>query len=278
MSKKTVKRLVASLAIVLLAVGLTACGTSTVTSHSTGFWDRYVIYNAAQFILWLAKIFGGNPGVGIIVFTLLVRVLIFPLSYISLKSMGKQQEIAPQLKALQKKYPSKDQETQHKLQEETQKLYAEEGINPIMGCLPILIQMPFLFALYQAIYRTDALKQGYFLWMNLAKPDPYWVMPILAALFTLLTSLVSTMAQPTHNTMSWAMVVISPIMILGMAFTFPSALAIYWVVTNAFSLLQTFLIQNPFKLKRERDAKQQAEKDRERAKRKALKRALRKRS
>lgn len=276
MSKKTVKRLVTVLGLLCLAVVLTACGTSTVTVHSTGIWDRYVVYNAAQFILWLAKLFGGNAGVGIIVFTLLVRIIIFPLSYISLKSMGKQQEIAPQLKELQKKYSSKDPDTQRQLQQETQKLYAEEGINPIMGCLPIAIQMPFLFALYQAIYRTDALKTGHFLWLNLAQPDPYWVMPIVAALFTLLTSLVSTLAQPQRNNMSWAMVAISPIMILVMAFQFPSALAIYWVVTNAFSLAQTFLIQNPFKLRREREQKAQAAKERERAKRRALKRALRK--
>ncbi|WP_407894707.1 YidC/Oxa1 family membrane protein insertase [Lacticaseibacillus sp. N501-2] len=278
MSKKTVKRLGAVIALLGMAVVLTACGTSTVTAHSTGIWDRYVIYNAAQFILWLAKIFGGNAGIGIIVFTLLIRILIFPLSYISLKSMGKQQEIAPQLKALQQKYKSKDTETQRKLQQETQKLYAEEGINPIMGCLPLAIQMPFLFALYQAIFRTDALKTGHFLWLNLAQPDPYFIMPILAALFTLLTSLVSTLAQPQRTTMSWAMVAISPIMILVMAFQFPSALAIYWVVTNAFSLVQTFAIQNPFKLKRQREAKVQAQKDKEKAKRKALKNALRKRS
>lgn len=278
MSKKTVKRLGAVIALLGMAVVLTACGTSTVTANSTGFWDRYVIYNAGQFILWLAKFFGGNAGMGIIIFTLLIRIIIFPLSYISLKSMGKQQEIAPQLKQLQQKYKSKDTETQRKLQQETQKLYAEEGINPIMGCLPLAIQMPFLFALYQAIYRTDALKTGHFLWVNLAQPDPYFIMPILAAIFTLLTSLVSTLAQPQRTTMSWAMVAISPLMILFMAFQFPSALAIYWVVTNAFSLVQTFAIQNPFKLRRQREAKAQEAKDKEKAKRKALKNALRKRS
>ncbi|MCI1986208.1 MAG: membrane protein insertase YidC [Lactobacillus sp.] len=276
MNKRTVKRLVTVFGLLMLAGVLAACGQSTVTANSTGVWDHYVVYNAAQFILWLAKFFGGNAGMGIIVFTLLVRIIIFPLSYISLKSMGKQQELAPELKVLQNKYKSKDAETQRKLQEETQKLYAEAGINPIMGCLPLVIQMPFLFALYQAIYRTDALKTGHFLWLNLAQADPYWIMPILAAIFTLLTSLVSTLAQPQRNNMSWIMVAISPIMILVMAAQFPSALAIYWVVTNAFSLAQTFLIQNPFKMRRDREAKQRAEKERQKAKRKAYKRALKK--
>nr|WP_203626729.1 YidC/Oxa1 family membrane protein insertase [Lacticaseibacillus mingshuiensis] len=261
----------------MITVVLAACSNTTVTENSTGFWDRGIIYNVAQFILWLSKVFGGgNAGVGIIVFTLLIRILIFPLSYISIKSMSKQQEIAPQLKELQKKYSSKDTETQTKLREETQKLYSKEGINPVMGCLPMLIQMPFMLALYQAIYRTQELQAGRFLWMNLAKPDPTWIMPILAALFTLLTSLTSTMAQPTRTTMNWVMVGISPLMILFMGASFPSALALYWVVTNAFSLAQTFLLQNPFKAQRQREEKERQERERQRALRKAYKRALRK--
>ena len=275
LSKRT-KRILLGGGLITMMLLLAACGTSTVTQSSTNWWDRYVIYNAALFILWLAKLFGGNPGVGIIVFTLLIRVIIFPLSYMQIKSMGKQQELAPQLKELQKQYSSKDTETQRKLQEATQKLYADNGINPLMGCLPLLVQMPFLFALYQAIARTDALKQGTFLWMNLAKPDPLFILPILAAIFTALTTLTSTLAQPQRTATSWIMVAVSPIMILAIAFTMPSAISIYWVVTNAFSLAQTFLIQNPFKLKRERDAKAAAEKARQKALRKAYKRALKK--
>lgn len=275
LSKRT-KRILLGGGLITMMLLLAACGTSTVTQSSTNWWDRYVIYNAALFILWLAKLFGGNPGVGIIVFTLLIRVVIFPLSYMQIKSMGKQQELAPQLKELQKQYSSKDTETQRKLQEATQKLYADNGINPLMGCLPLLVQMPFLFALYQAIARTDALKQGTFLWMNLAKPDPLFILPILAAIFTALTTLTSTLAQPQRTATSWIMVAVSPIMILAIAFTMPSAISIYWVVTNAFSLAQTFLIQNPFKLKRERDAKAAAEKARKKALRKAYKRALKK--
>lgn len=275
MSKRNTKRLLLTLGLLALVVVLTACGTSTVNANSTNWWDRYIIYNAAQFILWLAKLFGGNPGVGIIIFTLLIRILIFPLSYFQIKSMGKQQALAPQLKELQKKYSSKDTETQRKLQEETQKLYSANGVNPLMGCLPLLVQMPFLFALYQAIARTDALKQGYFLWMNLAKPDPYWVMPILAAIFTAATSFVSMMAQPQRTATSWIMVAVSPLFILFVAFSLPSAISIYWVVTNAFSLAQTFLIQNPFKARRDREKQAAAEKERQHAIRRAYKRAKR---
>ncbi len=214
--RKQTKRIIAVVAMLGLVLVLAGCSTSPVTSHSTGFWDRYVIYNAAQFILWLAKLFGGNSGVGIIAFTLIIRILIFPLSYISTKNMTKQSEIAPQMKALQKKYSSKDPETQEKLRDETQKLYAEAGVNPVMGCLPMLVQMPFLFALYQAIFRTQALKVGSFLWMSLGSPDPLYIMAILAAVFTGLTSWVSMMAQPVRTGMNWAMVAVMPIFIFIM--------------------------------------------------------------
>ena len=110
--------------------------------------------------------------------------------------------------------------------------------------------------------------------MSLGSPDPLYIMAILAAVFTGLTSWVSMMAQPVRTGMNWAMVAVMPIFIFIMALSLPSAVSIYWVVTNAFSLVQTFIIQNPFKLAREREAKANAEKERQRALRKARKRAL----
>lgn len=277
MKNRQIKRVLVILSMLSLVFILTACGTGPVTQNSTGFWDRYVVYTAGQFVICLANLFGGNPGVGIIAFTLIIRILIFPLSYMSIKSMSEQQEIAPQLKELQKKYSSKDTETQTRLRDETQKLYASAGVNPVMGCLPIVIQMPFLIALYQAILRTSSLQTGTFLWMNLSQPDPLWIMQILATLFTLGTSVLSMMAQPTRNSSSWLMMIVSPVMIFVFSITLPSALAIYWVVTNAFSMIQQLLIQNPFKIRREREAKAQAEKEKERALKRAYKKATKRR-
>lgn len=273
---KQAKRMLAVGAMLLVAVTLAGCSNAPVDAHSTGFWDRYIIYNAAQFIVWLSNLLGGNYGVGIIAFTILVRVIIFPLSAISMKSMTKQSEIAPQLKELQKKYSSKDQETQDKLRAETQKLYAEAGVNPVMGCLPVVIQMPFLLALYQAIFRTDTLKAGSFLWMQLGSPDPLYITMVLAAILTGLTSYMSMLAQPQTNSMSWVMTLFMPVFIFFIAFKLPSAVTIYWVVTNAFSLAQQFILQNPFKLRRQREERAQAVRDKERAKRRAYKKALKK--
>ncbi|WP_164848080.1 YidC/Oxa1 family membrane protein insertase [Lacticaseibacillus hulanensis] len=263
--------------MLLVAVTLAGCGTSPVDVHSTGIWDRYVIYNAAQFIKWLSALFGGSYGMGIIAFTLIIRIVIFPLSAMSMKSMTKQSEITPQLKEIQQKYKSKDPETQEKLMKETRKLYADNGVRPMMSILPMLVQMPFLFALYQAIYRTESLKAGTFLWMQLGNPDPLYITMILAALFTGLTSYMSMLAQPVRNGMSMAMTIGMPIFIFIIALKLPSAVTIYWVVTNAFSLVQQLILQNPFKLRKEREAKVAAEKAREKALRKAKKRALSKR-
>lgn len=96
-------------------------------------------------------------------------------------------EINPQMEELKQKYSAKDPETQEKFKEEQQRLYSEAGVNPYMGCLPMLIQMPVFIALYQAVNRTPILATGDFLWVNLGQPDPYYILPLLAGLFTLVT-------------------------------------------------------------------------------------------
>ena len=189
--------------------------------------------------------------------------------------MMRMQELAPELKKLQKKYSSRDRETMQKLQEEQQKLYREAGVNPFASMLPLIVQLPVMWALYQAIWRTSTLRHGSFLWLQLGHPDPYYVLPILAALFTFISSWLSMASMPEKNSMSTAMTWFMPIMIFFMALGFSSAITLYWVVTNAFQVLQTLLLQNPFKIKREREDKQRAERQRKNriahAKRNALK-------
>ena len=178
MNSKNRKRLLLVASLFLFMLIAAGCSTAPVSSASTGFWDHYIIYNFSRFLLWLADIFGGSYGWAIVAFTIIIRLIILPLTWWQSKTMMKQQEVAPEIQALQKKYASKDVETQQKLREETQKLYAEAGVNPVIGCLPLLVQMPVLIALYQAIYRTSALKSGSFLWMQLGKADPYFIMAI----------------------------------------------------------------------------------------------------
>ncbi|SIN91478.1 YidC/Oxa1 family membrane protein insertase [Carnobacterium alterfunditum] len=265
------KRLLLLLGTVFLAVVLVGCGTSPITEQSTGIWDKYIVFNFSRIIIWLADLFGGSFGAGIIIFTLIIRLVLLPVMHHQTKSTQKMSEMQPQLKKLQTKYASKDPDTQNKLKEETSKLYAEAGVNPVAGCLPLLIQMPVLIAMYQAISRTEVLKTGNFLWMNLGAPDPYFVLPVLAAILTYATTKLSTMSQLEPNPTTTTMLYMMPALILFMGITLPSALSLYWVVGNAFSVGQTLLLNNPFKIKKVREEKSQIERDRRRALEKALK-------
>ncbi|ANZ62442.1 hypothetical protein AYR62_13970 [Secundilactobacillus paracollinoides] len=259
--------------IVALAVFLTACGNQPITSHSTGFWDGVVLLNFSRAIIWLSNLFNGSYGIGIIVFTIIVRIIILPLMIFQTRSMRKTQEIQPQLKALQKKYSSKDQETMAKLREEQQKLYSEAGVNPVAGCLPMVIQLPIIWALYQAIFRTHVLRTGSFLWLQLGSRDPYFILPILAAVFTFFSSWLMMQGQPESNGMTTMMTVTTPIIIFITALSLPSAVSLYWVVTNAFQVGQTLVIQNPWKIRREREAQEREKQEHDRKVKKAVKRA-----
>lgn len=269
---KKVKRVLSLAAIGSLTLFLAACSNKPVTSHSTGLWDHYIVYNFSRFIIWLSNNCGGY-GMGIIIFTIIIRVLLLPLMFYQTKSMLKTQELAPKLKAIQKKYSSRDRESMVKMQEETSKLYKEAGVNPWASMLPMIIQLPIMWALYQAIWRTPELRHGTFLWLQLGHTDPYYILPILAALFTFLSSWLSMASMPERNAMTSAMTWFMPIMVFFMALGFSSAITLYWVVSNSFQVVQTLLLQNPFKIRREREAKEKQEKAKKRKLEKAKRRA-----
>lgn len=273
------KKALALFGALSLVLVLSACSTDPVNSQSTGFWDHYIIWNFVRAIKALSNLFGGSYGWGIIIFTIIVRIIILPLMFYQIKSSRKTMDLQPQLKELQAKYPDRDQDSMRAMQEEQRKLYAEAGVNPVAGCLPLLVQMPVLLALYQAIFRSQELKTGTFMWMQLGDKDPYFILPVLAAIFTFATSKLSMMSQPDtgQKGMTAAMTYGMPLMIFITALNVPAALSLYWVITNAFSVGQTLLINNPFKINRERAEKEQAKKDRERDLKKAKKRALRNR-
>ncbi|KIU21226.1 YidC/Oxa1 family membrane protein insertase [Weissella cibaria] len=235
----------------------------------TGFWHGIIIANFSRSILGVSAWFGNNYGLGIIVFTLLIRLLILPLMVYQTRSMRKMQEVAPALKAIQAKYPNRDTESMAAMQAEQSALYKEAGVNPFASLLPLIVQMPILIALYTAIRTTKQLETGIFLWAQLGQHDHLFILPILAALFTFASSYLVMLGQPEKNGMTTSMTYIMPIMIFIFAINVPSALSLYWVVSNAFQVAQTWTIQNPFEIRREREAKKQAERERERAIRKA---------
>lgn len=285
LSKKSTKRLLAALALVtVFALVLSGCATQTtqkptpISHNSSNWWDAWVVYYLSQFVLWIAKVCGGSYGWAIIIFTVIIRVILLPLNAVQINSTRKMQEIQPELKALQEKYSSKDLETRNKLNEETQKLYKEAGVNPYAGCLPMVIQLPVMWALYQAIWRTPELQNGKFLWMDLGKPDPYYILPILAAVFTFLSSYIATLSVPksSQTTMTKMMSYVMAIMVGIWAVVFQSAIPLYWVISNLFQVGQTLVLQNPFKYRKEQEAKEEAERERQRKMRRAYKRIKRK--
>lgn len=281
LSKRNVKRLLVLSFVIGLALVLTGCSTTNapINPNSSNFWDKYILYNMSQFLLWIAKLVNNSYGWAIIIFTIIVRIVMLPLNALSTRNMKKTQELAPELDKLKKKYSSKDQETQRQLQQATQQLYSEAGVNPTAGCLPLLIQMPIMFALYQTIFRTPELQTGKFLWMELGKADPYYVMPILAAVFTFLSTYISQLSTPpsAQSGITKAMMWVTPLIIAIPAISFPTAITLYWVISNAFQAAQTFVLQNPIKYRRELAEKEAQEKAKQAEMRRIIKRAKKKR-
>jgi membrane protein oxaA len=259
--------LVASLLI------LTACGTSEVTANSSDFWEK-LVYFFAEMIQFLS--FNGSTGIGIILFTLVIRTVLLPVFQFQTTSSRKMQEVQPQIKKLQEKYPGKDMDSKTALAEETSKLYKEMGVNPYAAFLPLFIQMPVLLALFQALTRVEFLKTGHFLWLNLAATDPTFILPILAALFTFFSTWLSNKALPEKNGGTAVMTYLMPVLIFFFAVYAASGVALYWTVSNAYQVGQTLLLSNPFKIIAEREAKAKAERQLEMKKKRALQKAQKK--
>ncbi len=271
MKKKINKNFTLTIIISILALIIMIIAAVSYKGNlgGNGFWSTIIIDNFSRSILGISQVINNNYGLGIIIFTLLIRVLILPLMIFQTKTTLKMQELSPELKKIQEKYPSKDRESALLMREEQSKLYKEYNVNPFISFLPLIIQMPILIALYQSIRTTTELQTGTFLWVKLGLNDPYYILPLLAALFTFASSYLVMLGQIEKNNVTKSMTYTMPIFIFFMAFRLPSAISIYWVVSNAFQTGQTWFIQNPFKLQEARANKKSLEKAKERAIKKA---------
>ncbi|MGC4378766.1 YidC family membrane integrase SpoIIIJ [Fictibacillus sp. Mic-4] len=247
------KKLVLTLTIVALMALLAGCSVNQpITSHSTGFWDHYFVYPLSWVITKVAYLFGAKPnyGLSIIIVTILIRLILLPLMIQQTKSSKAMQDIQPELQKLKEKYSSKDAATQQKLQQETMALFQKHGVNPLAGCLPLVIQMPILLAFYHAIRRTEAIAQHTFLWFDLGQHDPYYILPIVAGITTFLQQKIMMGTGPqSQNPQMKIMLYVMPVMIVVFAINFPAALSLYWVVGNIFMIAQTYFVISPMKNK-----------------------------
>lgn len=180
-----------------------------------------------------------NYGLAIIIMTILIKLVLFPLTHKQLKSMRAMQEIQPRLKYIQDKYKEDPQTMQTKVME----LYKEHGVNPLGGCLPLLIQMPIFIAFYQSLYKFNfkVAEHAEFFWIpNIGNPDPYYILAVLAALTTYLQQRVSMVdtKDPTQKSMLYVM----PLFMAWIAATMPAGLPLYWVMFNILGILQQLYI------------------------------------
>ncbi len=202
-------------------------------------WLADMMAWAVQFFYNLTASLGfPSYGIAIIILTIVIKVLLLPFALKQIKSMKGMQEIQPKVAALQKKYKN----DRAKLSIEMQKLYREHNISPLAGCLPLLIQMPFLVSIFYALqgFQYDSAHAS-FLWLSsLASKDPTYVLPILSAVSTwaLSAQTAPKNAEGPQKMMTYFM----PLFIGYISINFPSGLVIYWVVSNLFQLVQQTIV------------------------------------
>jgi len=182
--------------------------------------------------------FIGNYGFSIILLTVCIKIIFWPLTQKSYKSMKGMQKLQPEMKRLREKYGSDKQ----RLNQEMMSFYKEHKVNPLGGCLPMLIQIPVFFALYRVLLGSIELRHAPFmLWItDLSAKDPYYITPLIMGVTMFLQQkMTPTNMDPTQEKIMLMMPVVFTFMFLN----FPSGLVVYWLVNNVLTILQQYLIR-----------------------------------
>lgn len=195
-----------------------------------------------------------NWGWSIVLLTIIIKILFFPLTYQSTKSMSKMQDLQPKIKALRNKYKKakQDPEQRRKLNEETMRLYKQHGVNPAGGCLPMLIQLPIFWGFFQLLRVALEFRHSpWILWIgDLSVKDPYYVIPVLMGV----TQFISQKMTPTSgDTTQQRMMLIMPVIMTIFFISFPSGLVLYWLTNNVLQIGQQY-IMNRFMHKKKKES------------------------
>jgi len=221
----------------------------------TQIWTQIILQPIINAMLLLYNVFGQNFAAAIAILTVAIRLITLPLTLPQQRSAKKMQEIQPQMQALQKKY----KDDKEKLAQAQMELYKEAGVNPLGGCLPMLIQFPIWIGLYQSIARVvgggpfqlvDLATHVYpgllpvlsplipinnqFLWLALGKPDPIYILPVLVVATSWFQQKVMTApaADQQSSSMNQSMQVMMPLMMGFFSLQFSSGLSIYFIISN----------------------------------------------
>jgi len=246
-------RLVILFGIVIFV--LSGCGVQTgnylTPESASGWWQVLIVLPMIQFITWLAQTIG-SLGVAIIIMTILSRLIALPFTLNSTKSMAARNALNPEVEKIKQKYTEKeDRESQMLMQQEISKMYKENGVSMMSGCLPALIQMPLLLAFFQAFSRHPLIvgtNSAYFLGINLASVNlvPNYIFAILVAALMYYSQ---KRTQATGNdpaAASMGMMVLPMTLMMGSFVIFsPLAMGLYFLVGQIMTTLQGFLIKKP---------------------------------
>jgi YidC/Oxa1 family membrane protein insertase len=220
-----------------------------------GIWTQIFVQPLSWLIVNVGKLVN-NYGLSVMLIGVLIRVILLPFTIKTTKQQEGMKKIQPEMERLEKKYAGKDdKDSMMKKSQEMMNLYKKYNVNPMGSCLVMLIQLPIFFAFLEAINRTPAIFENNFLMFQLGttplfgiQHGNYWyiLLLIFIILFTVLTFLQSmnTMSGNSEQQQQSRMMMIMMLIFIGIAsMQLPSAIALYWVVTNAFSVIQTFIIK-----------------------------------
>ena len=208
-------------------------------------WFTFIAKPVFLLLSFLESIIG-NWGWAIVATTLLIRIVLFPLTYKGMVSMTKMKELAPKIKEIQKKYKGEPQ----KLNAHTMELYKKHGANPLGGCLPMVLQIPVFFALYRVLQNSAELQGApWILWItDLSLKDPYYILPVLMGITMFWQQHISpnSITDPTQAKIMKYL----PVVFTFFFMTFPAGLTLYWFVNNLFSIIQQYYVNSIFAKKK----------------------------
>jgi len=204
-------------------------------------WFTFAAAPLFQLLMFLHDLVG-NWGWAIVLLTIIIRIVLFPLTFKGMISMAKLKEVSPKVKELQAKHKGDPQ----RMNAAVMALYKKEGANPLGGCLPLLMQIPVFFAIYRVLLNAVELKGAeWMLWItDLAHMDPTFILPILmgASMYYQQRITPSNFTDPMQEKIFRFL----PIIFTFFFVTFPAGLVLYWLVNNIFSIVQQFVVNNRF--------------------------------
>jgi YidC/Oxa1 family membrane protein insertase len=202
-------------------------------------WAAIIAKPIFAVMLWLHQMLG-NWGWTIIAFTILIKLVFFPLSAAGYRSMAKMKTVTPKMQAIRERYKNDPA----KMQQATMELYKTEKINPLGGCLPLIIQMPVFLALYWVLQAAVEMRGASWMWLpDLTVKDPFFILPVLYAISMFVTQKLNP--QPADPVQA-KMMMFMPLAFSVMFLFFPSGLVLYWVVNNLISMAQQYIITRKF--------------------------------